>query len=85
MKRQIVCNKCKDSLRKLFPTDMPYPGEHVKLVKGKAKKDFMCDRCGCDINATDNCWAVSIWADYGGIPYYEWEDEYLFDIAEEKE
>ena len=77
MKQQIVCKKCEPSLRKLFPTDTPYPGEHVKFVSGKAKRDFLCDRCGCDINATDSCHAVSTWADYGGIPYYEWETEYL--------
>ena len=84
MKRQIVCNKCKSKLRKLFPTDTPYPGEHVKFVAGKAKSVFMCDHCGCTINATDNCFSFSIWADYGGVPYHEWEPDYLYDIVEPK-
>ena len=44
MKREIVCNGCKDELRKLFPTDTPCPGEFLKFIKGKAKRDYICDK-----------------------------------------
>lgn len=77
MKREILCDKCELDMRDLFPTSKPYPGEHVKFLNGKAKKDFMCDQCGQPIKAGDNCAAMSIWADYGGIPYYVWEGECL--------
>lgn len=77
MKREILCSKCEPELRALFPTDTPYPGEHVKFVNGKANKDLICDQCGQPIKTNDNCVAMSMWADYGGIPYYEWEPEYL--------
>jgi hypothetical protein len=67
----------------LFPTATPFPGEHVKFVNGKAKDNFICDQCGCSIKANDNCIAMSTWADYGGIPYRKWEDEYLREEIED--
>jgi len=79
MKREIVCGKCREELIKLFPTDNPYPLEYIKFVDGKARKEFFCDQCGREINKEENCTAVSIWADYGGVPYTEWEPDYLFD------
>jgi len=79
MKREIVCITCREKLLNLFPTDNPYPLEHVKFVDGKARKEFFCDHCGREINTTEKCTAVSIWADYGGIPYFEWEPDYLFE------
>lgn len=80
MKREIICEKCEGETRKLFPNANPYPGEHVKFVKGKAKKDLICDSCADELTAIlegDDCCAFSIWADYGGIPYYEWEHEFI--------
>jgi len=77
MKQEILCLTCKGVLRKLFPTDTPYSGEHVKFVDGQAIKDFICDYCGKKINKDANCCAFSIWAEYHGIPYYPWESEYL--------
>lgn len=79
MKREIVCITCREKLLKLFPTDKPYPLEHVKFVDGIAKKGFVCDQCGREINEAENCTACSIWADYGGVPYFEWETECLYD------
>lgn len=55
----------------------PYPGEHVKMVRGKALYGKICDSCGKPIPAGSLCSAVSMWADYGGIPYYSWENEYM--------
>lgn len=86
MKREIVCIEC--AKRRItgyglvYSENMqaivdPFPQEHVKMVCGKAKNIFMCDRCGTQINVDDECYASSTWADYGGIPYYEWEDEFI--------
>lgn len=85
MKQEIVCEKCRPELRALFKTDTPYPGEHVKFVDGKARETFICDQCGQLIKAKDNCTAFSSWADYGGIPYYNWESGCIYDFEEQKE
>ena len=77
MKREILCKFCKFEIRKLFPTDTPYPQEHVKFVNGHAKQDFICDSCGTEISKSDPCTAFSSWAEYGGIQYYEWEYEFI--------
>lgn len=77
MKREILCVWCRPNVRELFPTDNPYPGEHVKFVDGTAKMDRICDQCGCPIEAGQTCTAFSSWADYGGIPYFPWESGYL--------
>ena len=80
MKQQIICPKCKDESRKLFPTDTPYPGEHVKFVKGEALKDYRCDGCGEVIKTGDECSAFSIWADHGAQPYYPWEKDFIKEV-----
>lgn len=77
MKREILCPDCKKELRKTFPSDTPYPGEHVKFVEGKALNEYVCDQCDKEIHIGDPCFAFSSWADYGGIPYYEWEGEFI--------
>ena len=84
MKREIVCSGCEPKLRKLFPTESPYPGEHVKFVRGLSIIKCVCDSCGQDIKVAEIVCAFSAWADYGGIPYSEWEDEYIdLDVAAE--
>lgn len=77
MKQEIVCNNCKEELRKLFPVDEPSPGEYVKFVEGKARTNYICDQCGRPIKLGEICLAFSSWADYGGVPYYKWEYQYL--------
>jgi len=77
LKREILCEKCKAKLRKLFPTDHPYPGEHVKFVSGKSRDNCICDYCGAEIHAGDPACAFSIWADRGADPYREWESLYI--------
>jgi len=77
LKQEIVCVICKDKLKKLFPNDTPFPGEHVKFVSGTANKNYICDHCGKQINENKNCWAFSIWAENSLAGYYEWEKEYL--------
>ena len=81
MKREIICEKCEVKKRKLFPNENPYPGEHIKFVKGKAEKELICDGCTDynPIHKGENCCAVSIWADYGGIPYYQWESQFIIE------
>ena len=80
MKRELLCPACTVKARKLFPTDTPYPGEHVKFVSGKALYGFTCDKCGCPIKEETPCNALSIWADYGGAPYSKWENDYIEEV-----
>jgi hypothetical protein len=77
MKREIVCETCKEKLKKLFPTDFPYPGERIKFVDGKALFSMICDHCGEPIVKDQPACAVSIWATHGRIVYYHWEHDFL--------
>ena len=77
MKQQIICQKCEAYERQQFPMENPYPGEHVKFVKGTAIDAMICDLCGKSLNAWEQVCAFSIWADHGGQPYYEWEFDYI--------
>ena len=84
MKREILCSICEPESRKLFPVESPYPGEHVKFVSGNSLIQCRCDSCGHDIKVGEKVCALSMWADYGGQPYFEWEDEYIdLDVAAE--
>ena len=87
MNRNIYCGKCKDDFLNKFGLKYSkeldrfvdcYPGEHSKIVKGKALRNYYCDLCGKNIDHDKECYAVSFWADYGGIQYYEWEHEYIY-------
>lgn len=82
MKQEILCPDCKNKARRMFPTDNPYPGEHVKFQDGKAKSDYNCDTCNKPINTGESCTCLSMWADYGGVPYYPWEKDYIEEISE---
>jgi hypothetical protein len=86
MKREILCMGCvpKPMGLKLIYSEAgdpalvnPYPGEHQKGIKGRAKADYTCDRCNIFIFKGDECVAHSIWADYGGIQYSPWETGYI--------
>jgi hypothetical protein len=79
MKRDILCNKCAKDRREQYPTDTPYPEEHIKFVHGTARGDMLCDGCTyrTEIKKGEECCAFSSWADYGGIPYNEWEHEFI--------
>lgn len=80
MVRKILCKECEAKSRKLFPNESPYPGEHIKFVSGKANMMYICDDCVAPIFKNDEICAFSIFTDYGGIPYYSWEEEYLISI-----
>jgi hypothetical protein len=79
MKREILCSQCADRMAELFPKmpDAGHPGEYVMLKRGKALFDMRCDGCisGTEIREGDSCAALSIYCDYDGIPYFEWEHE----------
>lgn len=81
MVRKIVCKNCGNQLKQVFPNheknETKYPGEHVKLVFGKLKNPCICDHCNTDLFPGEIVCAHSIWADYGGAPYQQWEDEYI--------
>lgn len=75
MKCDILCKPCEAEHRILFPTNSPYPGEHVKFMCGKAKHDMTCDFCAIHIKKGDDCCAFSIYTD--NQIYYEWEEDYI--------
>ncbi len=77
MKCQILCKTCEAEYRKMFPNPSPYPGEYIKFVNGKALFNMRCDECNEDILMTEEICAMTIWAENGGIPYREWEGQYL--------
>ena len=79
MKQDILCMDCAKERRELHKTDNPYPGEHIKFVLGEARKDMLCDGCVTErpiVKGEEVC-AYSSWADYGGIPYYKWETQFI--------
>ena len=92
MKREILCVPCSEHIRKVI-TGLhfveltegrsiivdPYPGEHSKFVFGKVRPyvTIRCDHCNQRLFVDTDACALSIWADYGGGPYYEWEDDFL--------
>ena len=78
MNCQIICETCYTKVRNRYPTDSPYPGEHIKFVHGLASKDFICDLCGLALPTACDCTAYTIWADHGGQSYSPWEDRYIF-------
>ncbi|MCK4521380.1 MAG: hypothetical protein KAU20_02315 [Nanoarchaeota archaeon] len=77
MKREILCSICEAGRRKRYPNGLPYAGEHLKLVNGKALWGLICDYCGKIIQKEEDCCASSIWADSMKLQYYKWEHEYL--------
>lgn len=75
MKQDILCKECEKIHHKLFPTENPYPGEYVKFVSGKAKKNMCCDYCSITIKKGTLCCAFSVYTD--DRPYSKWEDNYI--------
>lgn len=75
MVQKILCKKCEEDCRNLFPIESPYPGEYIKFVPGIAKKSMLCDDCGLDLLIGDNVCAFSIFTDER--PYGAWEEEYI--------
>lgn len=75
MKREIFCPPCAAEMRKQFPVEQPYPGEHVKFVYGFAKSPFRCDHCYAQIAIGDACTAFTIWTDAQG--FAAWESDYV--------
>lgn len=75
MKREILCTACALEARELFPTDDPYPGEHVRFVEGIAVKTYVCDHHGGAIAAGESATAFTIWTDAQG--FHDWEGSFL--------
>jgi len=80
MNKQIICKICYVDVRDRYPTDSPFPGEHIKFVHGLALNDYICDLCGCSLLSDCNCTAYTIWADRGRQPYSPWEHDYLYEM-----
>jgi hypothetical protein len=78
MKREILCENCAKKLRKKLSGDDPYPGEHVKFVRGILERNCCCDFCMTNLNPGNPAYAMSIWTDRRD-DYYPWESEFLKD------
>jgi len=76
MRRELLCRTCADEAMKQMGN---YPGEHHKWRSGTVQERMFicCDRCVADLPSGTWVMALSIWTDRGGIPYYEWEHDYL--------
>jgi rubredoxin len=77
VKQEILCPKCTVEMKVLFERNPPPTGEGVKFVSGAALREYRCDSCGHDIDQSSECTVFSIWSDYGRIPYYAWESEFI--------
>lgn len=85
MKREILCIDCAEKVRKLFPSEEPFPGEHVKFVEGKAINKYRCDECSCDIESGADCVTFSCWTDHSRATYFPWEKYFIEIEDDEKE
>lgn len=77
MVRKLICDTCYTELRNRYPTNSPYPGEHIKFIHGLALNDYICDLCGLKLQVGDDCTAFTIWSDWNAQPYAPWEDGYI--------
>jgi len=87
VKRDIRCKACADDLVRLVGN---YPDEHVKVVKGIARKEYMCDGCfpAKMLLMGITVYAVSLWSDEStrrGMGYYEWEHEFIIEGGDDHE
>lgn len=74
MKKEIICMKCNNTID--IVGYQKYPGECVKYVLGYALVNYQCDLCHNTIIKDEICCAMSNWSKYG-IPYCEWEHDYI--------
>ena len=92
MKREILCDPCAQRTTltitgcKFVEGQImhPYPGEHKKFVTGTLTRSCLCDSCSKKLEAGNEATALSIWADYGGIPYYPWESEFFETVGDNR-
>lgn len=85
MKREIACPPCAAEIAQAVTGARfvdgqivdPFPGEHARFLPGTLARHCYCDACAAKLSPGDAAVAVSFWADYGGIPYYPWEGEFL--------
>lgn len=73
MKRMIVCQKCFRVIKGIPVVDP----ERREIFFGLALEKYKCDHGGEIIEKKEPCFAVSFWT-LNRIPYYHWEEEYLF-------
>ncbi len=89
MTRQVLCIPCAENRQKLHKTPNPYPGEHIKMLKGSATRAFLCDDCGKEIHPSVECVTYTLYTardavHTGSLPYWPWEAEYISGAARMK-
>ena len=84
MKCEILCQSCAEDMEKRQGDGSEYPGEHIKYVKGRAKRNpYMeggaskCDHCEVRLPRGKECTAMTIWADSSPNPYRPWECQFI--------
>ncbi len=70
MKRSILCRQCQLT----YPLKQ-YDGEWGKRINGIAIINYICDLCGKEISAGDQCCCESLGTN--NHEYFEWESEFI--------
>lgn len=78
MKREIVNHDNVGNWVKLIGN---YPGENIRIVRGYAQQDMICDQSGDQIEIGELCYAVTVYIGKEGTPG-PWENEYLTQIED---
>jgi hypothetical protein len=79
VKREIVCNKCLNEIKKIKATAERSPewNEGVEIKTGKLiVTDLFCDNCNTPLKISDTVHAVSM---FKKGDYFKWEHVYLKD------
>ena len=74
MKREVNCESCAKEWRG-GTSNGEGGAEYVKKVFGHAKRDWVCDGCGVEIDKGARCACVSVFTPM--LPYRAWETTYI--------
>jgi len=90
MKREMVCKKCFNVIKTYLSSEemklkveIEYPDEKMKIVKGKAKINMICNYCRLAITIDEKCMAVSYFRPMIKHDYFSWEDQVLKELENE--
>lgn len=92
MKREILCEGCARDVQKMFAlpevTELVQSApeglasdERIRMVRGELRLQCLCDACGVLLPVESRAWACSLWSTRYGIPWREWEPEYLAPVV----
>lgn len=77
MKRELLCHRC-GLLRLDAHKKLEWSNELYCFMRGSLMiHGLVCDRCNISLKFHQTVWCASYWSKVQGIPYYEWEHEYI--------